>query len=80
MKIYTHLSSGKYHPVYGEDFLYYQLLRKKFLVGAVMDGCSSGKESYFASSLYGKSLRKSCRMLPNMNEIMPGFELESMEK
>lgn len=45
-----------------------------------MDGCSSGKESYFASTLYGKSLHKSCRALLNMKEIRPDFDLELMDK
>lgn len=59
MKIYTVLGRGKYHPVYGEDFILYQRLNDAVFVAAVMDGCSSGKESFFASALYGKSIRKS---------------------
>lgn len=80
MKTYTHLSAGKYHPISGEDFLYQHFLGENFIVGAVMDGCSSGKDSYFASTLYGKSLHKSCRALPNMKEIKPDFDLEKLDK
>jgi len=80
MNIYNHLSSGKYHVTNGEDYLYHQYINEKYLIAAVMDGCSSGKESFFASAAYGKSLRKSCRMLPNMKEIISVFDLLSMEK
>lgn len=80
MKIYTHISSGEFHPIHGEDFLYHQHIGENLFIGAVMDGCSSGKESYFASTAYGKSLRKSCRMLPNMKEIIPDFDIDFMEK
>ncbi len=58
MNIYTVLGRGKYHPVYGEDFILYQHVSDTVLVAAVMDGCSSGQESFFASALYGKSIRK----------------------
>jgi hypothetical protein len=80
MKIYKLLTPGKYHKVHGEDFLYHQFLGSKWLVAAVMDGCSSGKESHFASTLYAKSLHKSCRMLPNMKEILPEFDIGEMEQ
>ena len=80
MKTYTHLSSGKFHPNHCEDFVFQCLLGGHFFVGAVMDGCSSGKESYFASSLYGKSLHKSCRVLPNMKEIQPELDLNILDK
>ena len=63
MKIYTVLGRGKYHPVYGEDFILYDYIDGNMLIAAVMDGCSSGRESFFASALYGKSIRKSLKML-----------------
>ena len=80
MKIYSHLSAGKLHPVNGEDYLYHTFLNDHLLVAAVMDGCSSGKDSYFASAVYGKSLHKTCRMLPNMHEVMPDLDLKKMDK
>ena len=78
MKIYSHISSGKYHPVHGEDHLFYEQLTDDIVVAAVMDGCSSGTESHFASASYVKSLRKACKMLPNMKEIFPEMSLERM--
>ena len=80
MKIYSIICAGKDHPVTGEDFQYQHHLAKNWFIGAVMDGCSSGKESHFASTLYSKSLHKACRMLPNMKEIMDDFDLEIMGK
>ena len=80
MKIYAHISSGKYHPISGEDFIFHKVINEQWLVAAVMDGCSSGKESHFASTAYGKSLEKSCRMLPNMNDIHPEFGSETTTK
>ena len=80
MKIYSIICAGKDHPVNGEDAKYQHHLANKWFIGAVMDGCSSGKESHFASTLYVKSLHKTCRMLPKMKEIMEGFDLEFMEK
>ena len=80
MKIYTHISAGKYHPVQGEDHFYHTFLSDHLLVAAVMDGCSSGKESHFASNLYGKSLHKSCRQLPNIGEVIPDHDPKLIEK
>jgi hypothetical protein len=63
MKIQTLLYPGKYHPVYCEDHLLYHHLGNEWFVGGVMDGCSSGEESHFASALYVKSTRKACRQI-----------------
>ena len=35
MKIYSHLSAGKLHPVNGEDYLYHTFLNDHLLVAAV---------------------------------------------
>lgn len=80
MNIYNLLASGEFHPINGEDFQYHQYIGQKWLIAGVMDGCSSGKESQFASLLYGKSLRKSCRMLPDMKNISEDFDVDFMEK
>lgn len=58
MKSYTLIRKGEFHPVYCEDFLVSENLGNQYQIGAVMDGCSSGKESHFASALLGKILRK----------------------
>ncbi len=76
MKIDSLLKRGELHEVYGEDALFYTNVGEDWLVAAVMDGCSSGKESYFASSLYVKLLRKTCKTLPLLAEINPELDLD----
>ncbi len=48
---------GTLHPNCNEDNLYYKH-SGHIITGAVFDGCSSGKESYFASKLFANVLRK----------------------
>ncbi len=78
MKISTLLHRGIHHKNFNEDFLYTCSLSKDIIVCAVMDGCSSAKDSQFTSALYAKSLNKSSRMLPQMKEIMEVFDLNTM--
>ena len=78
MKISTLLQRGIHHKNFNEDFLYTRSLTKDIMVCAVMDGCSSAKDSQFASALYAKSLHKSSRMLPQMKAIMEDFDLKTM--
>jgi len=60
MKIYSFLQIGDYHQNHCEDFfLSYSISDEKHLL-AVMDGCSSGTNSFFASALFGKILKKCC--------------------
>ncbi len=80
MKIYTLTSMGKYHPLHCEDNIFYQYVGSKYLVAAVMDGCSSGVESHFAATLYGKSLKKSSQMLPDLKQVLPDLDVERMGK
>ena len=70
------LLRGELHEVYGEDTQFYSELGNEWIVAAVMDGCSSGKESYFASSLYVKLLRKNCKTLPLLAEINSDLDLD----
>ncbi|MEM6803341.1 MAG: protein phosphatase 2C domain-containing protein [Bacteroidota bacterium] len=58
MHIKSFLQKGEFHPVFCEDFLFHTNLRDEFYVASVMDGCSMGKDSHFASSLFAKVLRK----------------------
>ena len=78
MKISTLLQRGIHHKNFNEDFLYTRPLTKDIMVCAVMDGCSSAKDSQFAAALYAKSLHKSSRMLPQMKAIMEDFDLKTM--
>jgi hypothetical protein len=66
--LYTLLRKGESHTVYCEDFaITYEDNQK--IVFAVLDGCSSGKESMFASALIGKVLRKNA-LQSSLKEIM----------
>ncbi|WP_338763428.1 protein phosphatase 2C domain-containing protein [Bernardetia sp. ABR2-2B] len=58
MKIYTTLQIGEFHTNYCEDFLIKEQLASNQILIAVLDGCTMGTESVFASILYGKTLRK----------------------
>jgi len=78
MKISTLLQRGIHHKNFNEDFLYTHAISNDIMVCAVMDGCSSAKDSQFTSSLYAKSLHKSGRMLPQMKEIIEDFDLNTM--
>ena len=79
MKISTLLQRGIHHKNFNEDFIYTASISKDIMVCAVMDGCSSAKDSHFTSSLFAKSLHKSGRMLPQMKEIIEDFDLKTME-
>jgi serine/threonine protein phosphatase PrpC len=58
MQIHTTLQKGSYHPQHNEDFLVTADIGHGRLLCAVMDGCTMGTESHFASTLTGKVLRK----------------------
>lgn len=58
MKIYTALQIGAYHTNHCEDFLFYGDIGKNKTLCAIMDGCTMGADSYFASTLVGKILNK----------------------
>lgn len=57
MKIYTTLNIGEFHTNQCEDFLITQPIGTNEILIAVLDGCTMGTESVFASHLYGKLLR-----------------------
>ena len=58
MHITTCLHKGEFHPVFCEDFLFHTELNAELYLAAVMDGCSMGKDSQFASHLFAKILHK----------------------
>ena len=78
MKISTLLQRGIHHRNFNEDLIYTHSISNDIMVCAVMDGCSSAKDSHFTSSLFAKSLHKSARMLPQMKEIIEDFDLKTM--
>ena len=58
MKTYSLLQIGEYHTNFCEDALFSSSFNDDVQILAVMDGCSSGKESHFASTLFTKFLKK----------------------
>ena len=58
MNIYTSLQIGSFHSNHCEDFLVVAPTGNQQTLIAVMDGCTMGTESVFASILIGKLLRK----------------------
>ncbi len=65
-RLYTALLRGAQHPFTCEDALLAETLPKHdMFIGAVCDGCSSGKESHFAATLQCKLLRKIIRTSPD---------------
>jgi hypothetical protein len=55
---YELIKRGFFHENYCEDYLFSTSLSDEITILAVMDGCSMGTESYFASTLIGKLLKK----------------------
>ena len=58
VRFYSSLTIGAFHTNYCEDFLVVAELGSQQQLVAIMDGCSMGTESTFASLLIGKLLRK----------------------
>lgn len=58
MKIHTFSEIGQFHNNHNEDHLLTTSIGDKTQLIAVMDGCTMGIESHFASTLIGKLLRK----------------------
>lgn len=58
MKIYALSQIGEFHVNHNEDYFVIEDCGASYKLIAVMDGCSSGADSHFASTLMGKVLRK----------------------
>lgn len=58
MRIYTALQKGEHHLNYCEDYYFVGEIGEDKILCAVMDGCTMATDSYFASTLVGKLLRK----------------------
>src|SRR6218665_322695 len=58
MRIYTALQKGEHHLNYCEDYYFVGEINKDKVLCAVMDGCTMATDSYFASTLVGKILKK----------------------
>lgn len=76
MKVHSVIRKGEDHPVFCEDFLSTYNYGRYF-VGAVFDGCSGGKDSHFASSLFGKVFNK---IFQKGNNYLDGLTIEDKAK
>lgn len=54
---------GAFHTVFCEDFLVEMAFNERIHIAAVMDGCSMGRDTHFASTLLAKLLNKHIRLL-----------------
>jgi len=79
MKIFSLNKTGQLHDTHTEDHVFIQEIEPDWVIAAVMDGCSSGKESYFASILYGKIIQKASRLLPYLYRINPEFSMDIVD-
>lgn len=61
MRFYELSQIGEFHTDHNEDYRIIEDAGKSYTLIAVMDGCSSGTDSHFASTLIGKILRKLAR-------------------
>jgi len=61
MKIYKTLNIGAFHTNFCEDFLIEEQIGTTQKLIAVLDGCTMGTESVFASILFGKILRRAAK-------------------
>ena len=73
MQIYTHSQIGTFHVNHNEDFFVTTELTNQHILIAVLDGCSMGNESHFASTLIGKILRKISKAFYYKAFILPAF-------
>lgn len=75
MQISSIVQKGEFHPVYCEDYLFEQALTESIHIAAVMDGCTMGTDSHFASALIGKLLKKEIKELSYLEYLktIPSF-------
>lgn len=77
VQIFSTLRRGHTHPIHCDDFLVQKSVNPNLWIGAVMDGCSSGTDSYFAATLIGKLFRKIAATLHYPQAI--GFDIEQAD-
>ena len=58
MTFYELSNIGEFHVNHNEDYLVIENIGQHRTMIAIMDGCSSGNDSHFASTLIGRVLRK----------------------
>lgn len=78
MHIENLLKRGVTHENHCEDAVFHTAISDVWHVGAVMDGCSSAKESYFAASLISKLIAKACKTIPYLNKVQPHLSITEL--
>ncbi len=63
MQISQLLKKGEFHETFCEDFAYHTEINESLYLAAVLDGCSMGTDSHFASALYGKLIKRASKEL-----------------
>lgn len=58
MQVFQYTQIGQHHTNNNEDAVIFYEISKSRILLAIMDGCSSGSDSHFASQLIAKTLRK----------------------
>lgn len=73
IKTFTTLQIGYFHTNYCEDFCVTTPISSHRQLIAVFDGCTMGKESAFASMLFGKTLRNIGRQFYYQDFLTPSY-------
>ncbi|MEO1628897.1 MAG: protein phosphatase 2C domain-containing protein, partial [Bacteroidota bacterium] len=66
MNVFKLSQRGEAHPNHNQDYAISHTIGDQHLLIAVLDGCSSGIDSYFAATLMGKLLRKAAIQLDHL--------------
>ena len=82
MRIYQFTKTGDHHVNHCEDYTITETLGTDKILCAVMDGCTMGTDSYFASTLTGKLLRKIAieRRFQAFHEKTPSLDCKAESK
>jgi Protein phosphatase 2C len=75
MNIQTVIQLGSSHPQFCEDFLLTAPIGEDKILAVVADGCSSGKDSHFASTLIIKILQK----ISTEQSYIQNYKFQSLE-
>ncbi|RBL89831.1 protein phosphatase 2C domain-containing protein [Chitinophaga flava] len=79
MKIYATLQIGDFHLNHCEDYYLIENIGTDRLLMAVMDGCTMARDSYFASTLVARILKKICITQGYQELYNPGKPKPSLE-
>ncbi|NML40296.1 protein phosphatase 2C domain-containing protein [Chitinophaga sp. G-6-1-13] len=79
MKIYTTLQIGDFHLNHCEDYFLIENPGTNRTLMAVMDGCTMARDSYFASTLVARLLRKICITQGYQELHQPNLPAPSLE-